>query len=34
MSDEQHKALIAAADFFNETARKLLTIDCKLQAAC
>lgn len=32
MSDEQHKALIAAAEFFNQTARKLLTIDGKLHA--
>jgi hypothetical protein len=32
MSDEQHKALIAAADFFNQSARKLLTIDGRLHA--
>lgn len=30
MRDEQHKALIAAADFFNQTAKKLLTIDGRL----
>jgi len=32
MSNEQHEALIAAADFFNQTARKLLTIDGRLHA--
>lgn len=32
MSNEQHKALIAAADFFNQSARKLLTIDGRLHA--
>lgn len=32
MTDEQHKALIVAADFFNESARKLLTIEGRLHA--
>lgn len=32
MSDEQHKALIDAADFFNQSARKLLAIDGQLHA--
>lgn len=32
MTDEKHKALIAAADFFNQSARKLLTIDGRLHA--
>ena len=32
MSDEKHKALIEAADFFNETARKLLTVNGRLHA--
>lgn len=32
MSNDQHKALIAAADFFNISARKLLTIDGRLHA--
>jgi hypothetical protein len=32
MTDEQHKALIAAAGFFNESARKLLTIEGRLHA--
>lgn len=30
MSNEQHKALLTAADFFNQSARKLLTIDGRL----
>ena len=32
MSNEQHQALLAAADFFNQSARKLLTIDGRLHA--
>lgn len=32
MSNEQHKALLEAADFFNQSARKLLTIDGRLHA--
>ena len=32
MTDEQHKALITAADYFNETARKLLTTEGRLHA--
>jgi len=32
MNDEQHKALISAASFFNESSRKILTIDGKLHA--
>lgn len=32
MTDEQHKALIAAAGFFNESARKLLTVEGRLHA--
>jgi hypothetical protein len=32
MSNEQHKALIAAADFFTQSARKLLTVDGRLHA--
>ena len=32
MTDEQNKAMIAAAGFFNETARKLLTVDGRLHA--
>jgi len=32
MNNEQHKALITAANFFNESARKLLAIDGKLHA--
>jgi hypothetical protein len=32
MSNEQQKALLAAADFFNQSARKLLTIEGRLHA--
>lgn len=32
MNDEQHKALIAAADFFNQSSRKLLAVDGRLHA--
>lgn len=32
MSNAQHKALLEAADFYNQTARKLLTIDGRLHA--
>lgn len=32
MTDEQNKAMIAAAGFFNETAKKLLTVDGRIHA--
>jgi hypothetical protein len=32
MTDGQHKALIAAADFFSRSAKKLLAVDGRLHA--
>lgn len=32
MSNDQHKALLLAADFFNQSARKLLAVDGRLHA--
>jgi hypothetical protein len=32
VNDAQHKALVEAADFFNQTARQLLTVDGRLHA--
>ena len=32
MTDEQHKTLISAASFFNDSSRKLLTIEGRLHA--
>lgn len=32
MDNEQHKALVAAAEFFNQTSRKMLTLEGRLHA--